>query len=161
MLPVFFLYFYLLLGLNSQIKGSLRLKMPFVIFFLRLVTNRLLGPKTYLTLLIVSAHADDLRAREWLKNVGFISGVVLEGEHECCDFSSAKKNIQMHKKTACGRPILNVFERFTKRSLRELNDRSIYERTFLIKAIENHAISNELSNVNRAKKHLHKHYRLL
>ena len=61
--------------------------------------------------------------------------------------------------SVCGRPILNVFERVAPRTLP--CDRSIYERTFLSKAIESHAISNELSNVNRAKKHLHKHYRVL
>ena len=63
--------------------------------------------------------------------------------------------------TVCGRPILNVFERFIKGSLRELYDRSIYERTLLSKPIESHAISNELFNVNQTKKHLHKHYRVL
>ena len=53
-----------------------------------------------------------------------------------------------------------MFERFWKGSLRGLYERSIYERTFLSKPIENHAISNELSNVNHVKKHLHKHYRV-
>ena len=62
--------------------------------------------------------------------------------------------------TVCGRPTLKGFERFWKGSLRELYERSIYERTFLSEPIENHAISNELSNVNHVKKHLHKHYRV-
>ena len=57
--------------------------------------------------------------------------------------------------TVCGRPTLKGFERFWKGSLRGL-----YERTLLSETIENHAISNELSNVNHVKKHLHKHHRV-
>ena len=48
-----------------------------------------------------------------------------------------------------------------KGSLRGLYERSICERTFLsepFKNLKNHAISNELSNVNYVKKHLHKRY---
>ena len=62
--------------------------------------------------------------------------------------------------TVCSRPTLKGFERFWKGSLHGLYERSIYERTFLSEPIENHAISNELSNVNNVKKHLHKHYRV-
>ena len=61
--------------------------------------------------------------------------------------------------TVCGRPTLDVFERFMKGSLRGLYERSIYERTFLSEHFKNHATSNELSNVNHVKKHLHKRYR--
>lgn len=74
--------------------------------------------------------------------------------------STLKPHTNAH--TVCGRPTLNVFERFLKGSLRGLYERSIYERRFLSEPIENHArcISNELSNVNHAKNKLHKHYRV-
>ena len=52
-------------------------------------------------------------------------------------------------------------QRFMKGLLRALYERSIYERTFLselMKNLDNHAISNELSNVNYVKKHFHKRY---
>ena len=62
--------------------------------------------------------------------------------------------------TVYGRPTRNVFECFMVGSLRGLYERSINERPFLSKPIENHAMSNELSNVNHVKKHLHKHYQV-
>ena len=60
--------------------------------------------------------------------------------------------------SVCGRRRENVLERFVKGLLRGLNERSIYERTFLSERIENHAISNALSKVKRVKKYLNKHY---
>jgi len=74
--------------------------------------------------------------------------------------STLKPHTNAH--TVCGRPTLNVFDRFLKGSVRGLYERSIYERTFLGESIENHVrcILNELSDVNHAKNKLHKHYRV-
>ena len=82
----------------------------------------------------------------------------LEGSTNTMISSTLKPHTNAH--TVCGRPTLNVFERFLKGSLRGLYERSIYERTFLSEPIENHAtcISNELSNVNHAKNKLHMHF---
>ena len=100
------------------------------------------------------------RARTWLeKSGGFIGSVVLERKHKNYDFFFPLKPRTIAH-AVCGRPTLNVFERFMKGSLRGLYERSIYERTFLSERTENHAISNEPSNVNHAKKHLLKHYRV-
>ena len=82
----------------------------------------------------------------------------LKGSTNTMISSPLKPDTNAH--TICGRPTLKGFERFWKGSLRGLYERSIYERTFLSEPIENHAISNELSNVNHVKKHLHKHYRV-
>ena len=56
--------------------------MPFVFFFLCSVTNRLLGPKTHASLLIVS----DKGERTWLKKMVDLSSVVLERTHKYYDF---------------------------------------------------------------------------
>ena len=83
----------------------------------------------------------------------------LKGSTNTMISSPLKPDTNAH--TVCGRPTLKGFERFWKGSLRGLYEISIYERTFLSEPIENHAISNELSNnVNHVKKHLHKHYRV-
>ena len=82
----------------------------------------------------------------------------LKGSTNTMISSPLKPDTNAH--TVCGRPTLKGFERFWKGSLRGLYERSIYERTFLSEPIKNHAISNELSNVNHVKKHLHKHYRV-
>ena len=51
-----------------------------------------------------------------------------------------------------GRPTLRDVERFRYGSVREPYERSLYERTFMSEPfIEKHAISTELSNVNREK----------
>ena len=51
-----------------------------------------------------------------------------------------------------GRPTLRDVERFRHGSVREPYERSLYERTFMSEPfIEKHAISTELSNVNREK----------
>ena len=49
--------------------------------------------------------------------------------------------------TVRGRPTLKDVERFRNGSVRELYERSLYERTFMSEPIENHAIS-KLSNVD-------------
>jgi len=74
--------------------------------------------------------------------------------------STLKPHTNAH--TVCGRPTLNVFERFLKRSVRGLYERSIYERTFLGEPIENQVrcMSHALSDVNHPKNKLHKHYRV-
>ena len=115
---------------------------------MRSVTNRLLGPKTYPSLFIVSAHAHDLRARTWLKKMAdlYQASSLKESTNTMMISSPLKPHTNGH--TACGRPILNVFEPFMKGALRELYDRSIYERTFLSKAIENHAILNKPSQTH-------------
>ena len=84
----------------------------------------------------------------------------LEGSTNTMISSTLKQHTNAH--TVFGKPILNVFERFLKGSLRGLYERSIYERTFLSEPIGNHATctSNELSNVNHAKNKPHKHYRV-
>ena len=49
-----------------------------------------------------------------------------------------------------GRPILKYVERFRNGSVREPYEITLYERTFMSEPfIEKHAISTELSNVNR------------
>ena len=58
--------------------------------------------------------------------------------------------------TVRGRPTLKDVERFRTGSPRELYERSIYERIFMSEPIENHAVANELSDVNR-KEHPSKH----
>ena len=51
-----------------------------------------------------------------------------------------------------GRPTLKAVERFWNESVREPYERSLYERTFMSEPfIEKHALSTELSNVNREK----------
>ena len=51
-----------------------------------------------------------------------------------------------------GRPTLKDVERFRNGSVYEPYERSLYERTFMSEPfIEKHAISTELSNVNREK----------
>ena len=58
-----------------------------------------------------------------------------------------------------GRPTLRDVERFRNGSVREPYERSLYERTFMSEPfIEKHAISTELSNVNR-EKHRRKSHR--
>ena len=59
-----------------------------------------------------------------------------------------------------GRPTLKDVERFRNGSVREPYERSLYERTFMSEPfIEKHAISTELSNVNR-EKHRRKSHRV-
>ena len=49
-----------------------------------------------------------------------------------------------------GRPTLKDVERFRNGSVREPCERSLYERTFMSEpSIEKHAVSTEVSNVNR------------
>ena len=71
--------------------------------------------------------------------------------------------LKMHKKYAhivCGRPTVKDIQRFRNRSVREPYERSLYERTFMSEPfIEKHAISTELSNVNR-EKHRRKSHRV-
>ena len=58
------------------------------------------------------------------------------------------------------RPTLKDVERFRNGSVREPYERSLYERTFMSEPfIEKHAISTELSNVNR-EKHRRKSHRV-
>ena len=85
----------------------------------------------------------------------------LKGSKNTVISSSLRPHTNAH--TVCTRPTLKAFERFIKGSLRGLYERSIYERTFPnepFKNLKNNAISNELSNVNNVKKHLHKRYRV-
>ena len=59
-----------------------------------------------------------------------------------------------------GRPTLKDVERFRNGSVYEPYERSLYERTFMSEPfIEKHAISTELSNVNR-EKHRRKSHRV-
>ena len=59
-----------------------------------------------------------------------------------------------------GRPILKYVERFRNGSVREPYEITLYERTFMSEPfIEKHAISTELSNVNR-EKHRRKSHRV-
>ena len=58
-----------------------------------------------------------------------------------------------------GRPTLKAVERFWNESVREPYERSLYERTFMSEPfIEKHAISTELSNVNREKHRQKSHH---
>ena len=129
--------------------------------FLPSVTNRRLALKRMrpfllpLRMRMIREHA---RARTWRKMVDVSQASSLQGSTNTMISSPLKPDTNTH--TVCGRPTLKGFERFRKGSLRGLYERSIYERTFLSEPIENHAISNELSNVNHVKKHLHKHYRV-
>ena len=72
------------------------------------------------------------------------------------------KTLKTHTKyahIARGRPTLKDVERFRKGSVRESYEISLYEQTFMGEPfIEKHAISTELSNVNR-EKHRHNSHR--
>ena len=63
--------------------------------------------------------------------------------------------LKMHAKYAYivrGRPTLKDVEHFRNGSVREFYEISLYERTFMSEPfIEKHALSTELSNVNREK----------
>ena len=59
--------------------------------------------------------------------------------------------------TGRGRPTLKDVERFRNGSVRELYERSLYERTFMSEPIEDHALS-KLSNAD-VNKHLCRHRR--
>ena len=63
--------------------------------------------------------------------------------------------LKMHAKYAHivrGRPTLKDVEHFRNGSVREFYEISLYERTFMSEPfIEKHALSTELSNVNREK----------
>ena len=65
------------------------------------------------------------------------------------------KTLKMHAKYAHivrGRPTLKDVEHFRNGSVREFYEISLYERTFMSEPfIEKHALSTELSNVNREK----------
>ena len=73
------------------------------------------------------------------------------------------KTLKTHAKYAYivrGRPTLKDFEHFRNGSFRESYTISLYERTFIGEPfIEKHAISTELSNVNR-EKHRRKSHRV-
>ena len=73
------------------------------------------------------------------------------------------KTLKTHTKYAHivrGRPTLKDIERFRNGSVREPYERSLYERTFMSELfIEKHALSTELSNVNR-EKHRRKSHRV-
>ena len=58
------------------------------------------------------------------------------------------------------RPTLKEVQHFRNRSVRMPYERSIYERTFMSKPIENLVILDELSNLNIDKKHLQKRHRI-
>ena len=79
-----------LLGLS---KGNPKIKMPFVFFFLRSVTNRLLGPKTHASLLIVS----DKGERTWLKKWWIYQASSLKGSTNTT-ISSTHRLRQTHTK---------------------------------------------------------------
>ena len=72
------------------------------------------------------------------------------------------KTLKTHTKYAYivrGRPTLKDFERFRNGSFRESYKISLYERTFIGEPfIEKHAISTELSNVNREKHRCKSHH---
>ena len=114
-------------------------------FCLRLVTNHRVGLKTHASLCF-PAHAH-IRTSVHGKMVDLSQASSLEGSTNTMISSTFKPHTNAH--TVCGRPTLNVFERFLKGSLRGLYERSIYERTFLSEPIENHAkgISNEVSTL--------------
>ena len=73
------------------------------------------------------------------------------------------KTLKTHTKYAhivCGRPTLKYVERFRNGLVCEPYEISLYERTFMSEPfIEKHAISTELSNVNR-EKHRRKSHRV-
>ena len=58
------------------------------------------------------------------------------------------------------RPTLKEVQHFRNGSVRMPYERSIYERTFMSKPIENLVILDELSNLNIDKKHLQKRHRI-
>ena len=88
-----------------------------------------------------------------------------EGEISRCKISTdtVYNTLKTHTKYAHiirGRPTLRDVERFRYGSVREPYERSLYERTFMSEPfIEKHAISTELSNVNR-EKHRRKSHRV-
>ena len=65
-----------------------------------------------------------------------------------CTDSIISRAMESHtnEHTVRGRPTLKDVQRFRNGSVRKPNERSIYERTFVSEAIENHGITNELSN---------------
>ena len=73
----------------------------------------------------------------------------------------ALKTPTKHAHIIRGKPALIDIERFRNGSVREPYEISLYERTFMSEPfIEKHAISTELSNVDR-EKHRHKSHRVL
>ena len=88
-----------------------------------------------------------------------------EGEISRCKISTdtVYNTLKTHTKYAHivrGRPTLKDVERFRNGSVCEPYERSLYERTFMSEPfIEKHAISTELSNVNR-EKHRRKSHRV-
>ena len=88
-----------------------------------------------------------------------------EGEISRCKISTdtVYNTLKTHTKYAHiirGRPTLRDVERFRNGSVREPSERSLYEQTFMSEPfIEKHAISTELSNVNR-EKHRRKSHRV-
>ena len=62
--------------------------------------------------------------------------------------------------TVRDRPTLKDVQRFRNGSVYKPNERSLYERTFMSEPIENHGITNELSNLNLDKKHFQKRHRI-
>ena len=88
-----------------------------------------------------------------------------EGEISRCKISTdtVYNTLKTHTKYAHivrGTPTLRDIQRFRNRPVREPYERSLYERTFMSEPfIEKHAISTELSNVNR-EKHRRKSHRV-
>ena len=79
------------------------------------------------------------------KMVDFYQASSLKGSTNTGTMISSPLKPHTNAHTVCGRPTLNVFERFMTGSLRGLYERLIYERKFLsepIKNLKNHAISN-------------------
>ena len=128
-------------------------------FFLRLVANR---SQVHITL----AQPFDSDACATFRLVSTWHGVMADEEKlSRCKFSTdtVYNTLKAHTKYAHivrGRPTTKDVEPFRNGSVREPYERSLYERTLTSEPfIEKHAISAELSNVNR-EKHRHKSHRV-
>ena len=98
----------------------------------------------------------DVCVTSWLMSSQ--DGVMLDEEklsRRKISIDTVYETLKTHTKYAHivrGRPSLKYFERFRNGSVREPYEISLYERTFTSEPfIEKHAISTELSNVNREK----------
>ena len=128
-------------------------------FFLRLVANR---SQVHITL----AQTFDSDACATFRLVSTWHGVMADEEKlSRGKFSTdtVYNTLKAHTKYAHivrGRPTTKDVEPFRNGSVREHYERSLYERTLTSEPfIEKHAISAELSNVNR-EKHRHKSHRV-